>query len=99
MQKSMRKGLDEMVLGTNENTNTRESTVKSLSKDVSTLLQCVADMGNNLRLYLIIDELDSVDTEDGITFEWIPPNLSRGKYFIISMEFQYFFQRGRSQSM
>ena len=75
-------------LGTNKgDKSSSESTVKSLSKDVSTLLQCVADMGNNLKLYLIIDELDSVDKEDGITFEWIPANLSKGVFVILSSHY------------
>ena len=56
-------------LQNNKDILNQESNAKSLSKDVSTLLQCISDMGNNLKLYLVIDQLDTAENEDGINFE------------------------------
>ena len=59
---------------------------KSLAKDVSSLLQNASEIMNNanFKLVLILDGLLHLEAEDGILHEWLPSELSKGLFVIIS---------------
>ena len=62
------------------------SNVKSLAKDVSSLLQNASNIINNtnFKLVVVIDGANNIEAEDGILYDWIPSELSKGIFLIIS---------------